>query len=100
MDTDIIKNIGIDEEGKLYVSPQSKSFPMIYREAVEVHWNTEKSYLYSPKPRKWSYITWFQQIVSAAQMQDVNLILTKNTEWYNVPEELKNEIKAVSENES
>jgi hypothetical protein len=100
MDRDTIKNIGIDEEGRLYVSPDSKSFPMIYREAVEVHWNKEMTYLYSPKPRKWTYVKWFKQIVSAAQMQDVHLVLTENTDWINIPEELEIEIKVVTENES
>jgi len=101
MITDIIKIIGIDDEGRLYVTPLSQSLPMIYREAVDVHWNKEKKHLYSPKPRKWNYVQWYEQIISAAKLQGVSLVLSEETEWKNIPEELMNEIMGLlSSNES
>ncbi|HTN93879.1 MAG TPA: hypothetical protein VMJ33_04795 [Gallionella sp.] len=39
MERDAISEIGMDDEGRLYVAPETKTFPYIYREAMEVHWN-------------------------------------------------------------
>jgi hypothetical protein len=53
---DSIEEIGIDDEGRLYIKPASQTFPLIYREAMEVHWNSERRCLYGAKPRKWGCI--------------------------------------------
>lgn len=87
-----IEEIGIDEEERLYVKPSEVTFPMIYREAMEVHWNSEHGYLYGAKPRKWSYIEWFQQIVRAASEQGYKLVIYPNTNWVNVPDELQQQL--------
>jgi hypothetical protein len=60
MKKDTIAEVAIDEQGRLRVTPTSNSYAMIYREAVEVHWDAGGKYLYSPKPRKWSYLDWFK----------------------------------------
>ena len=90
---DLIEEIGIDSEERLYLKPASETFPMIYREAMEVHWNSERGYLYSAKPRKWGYIEWYQQIIKAASEQGCTLVLSPNVSWVNVPGELQAEIK-------
>jgi len=41
---DKIEEIGTDDEGRLYLRPSCTSFPMIYREAMEVRWNKERGY--------------------------------------------------------
>jgi hypothetical protein len=56
MEIDNILEIGIDDEGRLYVKPTTTKFPMMYREAIEVHWDSNGDFLYSPKPRNWSYL--------------------------------------------
>lgn len=89
---DLILEIGIDSEERLYVKPSKQSFPMIYREAMEVNWNPEKSYLFGAKPKKWSYLNWFQQIVSAARVQGINLVLNGNTKWVNISSDLQQKI--------
>ncbi len=48
MEREAIAEIGIDDIGRLYVAPQNKKFPYIYREAMEVHWDEDGQYLYAP----------------------------------------------------
>ena len=93
MQQDQIKEIGIDDKGRLYVKPRLKKFTYIYREAMEVHWDEDGKYLFSPKPREWSYLDWFKQIISAAKEQSCSLIITEDTIWVNIQNSLKAEIK-------
>lgn len=89
---DRIEEIGIDEEDRLYVKPSNATFPMIYREAMEVHWNSEHCYLYGAKPRKWGYLEWFQQIIRAASEQGYQLTVPSNVSWVNISGELQQQI--------
>lgn len=95
MTQDQIAEVRIDEDGRLCVVPTSASFPYIYREAMEVHWDDNSRFLYSPKPREWSYVRWFQQILAAAREQSSLLRLTSTTKWSGVPESIRAEIEAV-----
>ena len=92
MQQDNIEEIGIDDKGRLYVKPLSMKFPYIYREALEVHWDGDGNFLYSPKPREWSCLDWFKQIIDAAKVQSCSLIITEDTTWVNIPVSLKKEI--------
>ena len=92
MKTDLISMVEIDAEGRLHLVPESCSFPYIYREAMEVHWDTERCSLYSPKPRKWDYERWFSQILEAAKEQGVDLNITETTRWRNITNVLKEAI--------
>ena len=49
---DSIAEIGIDEQERIYVRPSRATFPYIYREAVEIHWEPVRRNLHSPKPRE------------------------------------------------
>ncbi|GAA6133299.1 hypothetical protein NBRC116188_00880 [Oceaniserpentilla sp. 4NH20-0058] len=89
---DLIEEIGIDEEGCLYLKPATKTFPMIYREAMEVHWNSEQGYLYGGKPRKWSYIEWYDQISKTVAKQGCVLVFSPSVAWVNMPSELRAKI--------
>ncbi|WP_136678471.1 hypothetical protein [Neptunomonas sp. XY-337] len=89
---DLIEEIGIDKEERLYVKPYNESFPFIYREGMEVHWNEEFGYLYGAKPRKWSYLEWFNQIISAASQQGCMLLVSPSVIWVNVPAALQQKI--------
>jgi len=92
MESDLIIEIGIDNEKRLYVKPESKSFPYIYREAMEVHWNDKELYLYGAKPRQWEYKDWYVQILSAAKVQNCVLKLAENCVWSGISNELKEKI--------
>jgi hypothetical protein len=62
---DEIIEVGIDQDGKLYVRPTSQRFPYIYRAAMEVGWDPVRGALFSPKPQEWSHLDWFRQILAA-----------------------------------
>lgn len=67
---------------------------MIYRSATEVHWDIKGNFLYSPKPREWSYFDWYKHIVSTILTEyNCHLQVTIRTLWINIPENLKNEIE-------
>ena len=93
MITDIIIEVGIDDLERLYIVPEKKSFSLIYRTATEVHWDSKGKFLYSPKPREWSYLNWYKHIVGVVDTEcGCKLILSANTKWTNVPDELKDKI--------
>jgi len=95
MTKDVIAAIEIDEQGALHVHPATQQFPHAYREAMDVAWNGDKRTLSSPKPRQWSYGRWFQQSLKLASAQGVQLRLDHQTQWRNVPDEIKQEIQAL-----
>lgn len=94
MTEDSIAEVGIDDEGRLYVRPFEASFDLVYRAAMEVSWEGAKRWLLSPKPREWSYLDWFKQITEAAADEyGIRLRLTPATVWTNVPLPLRSEIE-------
>ena len=93
MQSDTIKAIEIDSEGKLHIIASNVSFPMVYRTSTEVHWDSKKHSLHSPKPSEWSYIEWFNHIIAVAENEcNQKLVLTDATKWVNVPDELKDKL--------
>lgn len=95
MKTDEIKELGIDAAGRLYIRPATVKFPMIWRSGAEVHWDEKGQFLYSPKPREWSSVDWFQHLIATAQNGDgggVLLRITAATSWLNVPNELRQQL--------
>jgi hypothetical protein len=92
MQTDTIEAIGIDEQGSLWVKPSAATFPYIYREAMEVHWDPKRQCLYSPRPREWSYGVWFKQITEAAREQGVELRIEQTTLWSGIDADLQTAI--------
>jgi hypothetical protein len=49
MASDEIEEVGIDGRGWLFIKPKSKTFPMMYREAIEIHWDEPGQYLFAPE---------------------------------------------------
>lgn len=95
MDKDSIAEIGVDEQGRLYVAPQTKAFPYIYREAMEIHWDDTNHYLFAPPPPRAELaqpIWWFQQIIAAAKEQACELRLAPDTKWHGISQQLREEI--------
>jgi hypothetical protein len=90
MTSDNIAEIRVDATERLCVVPQSKSFPYIYRAAMEVQWDDKARHLYSPKPREWSYAQWFRQIIAAVKQEyGCTLVITASTRWQNIDDSLK-----------
>lgn len=91
MMNDNISEIGIDNLERLYIVPEKKEFSMIWRSAAEVHWDTDKKFLFSPKPREWSYYQWYCHVIDIVRVEyGCQLLLTINTKWINVPDQLRN----------
>ena len=57
---DEIVEVGIDKNERLFIQPKNERFTLIYRTATEVHWDDKGHFLYSPKPRDWTYLEWFR----------------------------------------
>ena len=89
MDKDSITAVEIDSEGRLHVVPATRTFPHVYREAMEVSWDPGRLSLHSPVPRDWPYSRWLEQILAAASAQGVRLIMGPSTRWLNVPPDLR-----------
>lgn len=90
---DKILRVEIDDSGRLHLTPEISRFTLVYRTATGVHWDNDKKTLYSPKPREWSYLDWFLHITGVVKTEcSIKLELTENTEWINIPDELKKEI--------
>ena len=93
MGSDNILEVGIDQEGRLFIKPEKSKFPLIYRSATEVHWDNRKNILYSPKPREWSYIDWYRYIVTTVNSEcGCKLKLTSETIWISIPDTIKQEL--------
>jgi len=95
MTTDEIVEVRIDGDGKLLVCPKVSRFPHIYRAGMEVGWDPDSRTLFSPKPREWSHLHWFRQIVAAAVGEyGIRLVVTPQTRWTDVSDALRTEIEA------
>ncbi len=93
MTTDNITHIIIDNSGRLCIFPATQKFVLIYRSATQVHWDNQQSFLYSPKPREWSYCDWFAHITKVIREEcNCELLITGETVWLNIPEKLKQQI--------
>ncbi|RYY33288.1 MAG: hypothetical protein EOP46_16855 [Sphingobacteriaceae bacterium] len=90
---DVIIEISINDEGQLLVKPEIEKFTLIWRSATEVHWDIQGGYLYSPKPREWSYFDWYKHIVTVIYKEcGCRLIITNDTKWIKIPDNLKEQI--------
>lgn len=94
--SDEIIQVGIDNQKRLFITPKKEKFPLIYRSAAGVNWDSKKGFLHSNVPRDLSYLEWFKHIVSLIKSETkIDLKLTKNTKWINISDDLKNKIKQV-----
>ncbi len=93
MKADAITQIEIDSLGRLLIYPEKEKFNLIWRSATEVHWDEKKMFLFSPKPREWSYFDWYGQIISVIRTEYAcSLFLTENTIFINISPSLKQQI--------
>ena len=95
MESEQIKEVGIDAEGKLFIKPLTQEYPFIYRAAMGVYWDDKNHYLYSPILSESKDFDWFQQMLDAVRSEyQHRLLLTESTTWVNVPDDVKNKISA------
>lgn len=90
---DVILEIGIDKNERLFIRPKNERFTHVYRTATEVHWDDKESFLYSPKPREWNHCDWYRHILKVADKEcNCKLVLTHRTIWTNIENDLKKQI--------
>lgn len=98
MTADNILEIGIDELGRLYVKPEKAQFNLVWRTATEVHWDDNGRFLYTPKPREWSYFEWYKHIIEVIYSEcRYELITAPETTWTNISDEVKGQITTYRE---
>jgi hypothetical protein len=91
---DQIVEVGIDQDGKLYVRPKGRTFPYIYRAGMQVGWDPVRGVLFAPRAGEWSYLDWFRQILAAtAGEYGVRLKIGAATTWCDVPDFLRSQIE-------
>lgn len=93
MTTDRIKEIKIDDSGRLCIFPENEKFSLIWRSATEVHWDDKELFLFSPKPRDWSYFDWFKHIIDVIKEANCELIISNSTLWVDIPITLREQIE-------
>jgi hypothetical protein len=94
---EVIESVEILENGQLILvlaSGGNPSYQHIYREAAEVKWDTNLKAFTSPPPREWSHSDWFHHIVKIAKNCNINLSLNNQTNWVNVPKNIKEQMFA------
>ena len=92
MKHEFVAAIEVDTAGRIHVTPAESEFPYIYREAMEVSWDASTKTLHSPVPREWTYTQWLLQIFAAAAEQGVKLVISPDTKWINVSDQLRFEL--------
>ena len=93
-----VSKIEILGSGELSVTPSvnwNNMFQSIYRAASGVAWNEATNSFVTPKPKEWSYIDWYENLVaSVVSEMGINLKIAPNTEWINVPNNVQKKILA------
>ena len=96
MDSEIINKVEVIESGEILLGLESNGKPMyqyIYREAAGVYWDETLHGFKSTELKEWSCSKWFAHIVSVVKSGlGVELRLSTNASWKNVPEKDKEEI--------
>ena len=95
MKADRIAEIGIDQEGSLFIRPAEQSFPFIYRAGREIGWDSITRRLFCPRPNQRSYRDWFRQLLAAvADEYGVSLEIDSATAWSGMAEADRQQIEA------
>ena len=92
MEVEPIVEVGIDDEGRLFLRPSSTSFDYVYPAGMGVQWDAVANRLFYPKPTDGSYLRCYGQVVAAADEYGVRLTITPITTWSNVPDQLRTAI--------
>lgn len=92
MTTEKIKEIRIDDSGRLCIFPENATFSQIFRLANGVNWDNGQRFLYSSPPREWSYVQWYNHIINVAAECGYDLVLTDETIWTKILPAFKDQI--------
>ena len=89
-----ISKVAVDNDGRLLVYPtHGETFEFIYRAARGARWDHERHFLYTGPPKAASYADFFCHILDAvASEYGRELFLNDDTEWLDVPSQVREEI--------
>jgi len=96
MTNEPISEVVIDEAGRLVIRPATAAFDDLYRAgAFGFRWDDGNASLVSPPPKEWGYTRWFEHMLSVI-VGEYGVILTpwSDTQWKNVPNNLRAEMEA------
>ena len=92
-----IIEISVDRAGMINIRPglaPDRDFSLIYRAAMGVTWDPDKSCMLPREYKSWGHFEWFKQIVAAvADEYGKELMVTAKTKWRAVPAETRTEIE-------
>ena len=97
-----IEEIGLDEQGYLFVRPSAASaneFSYIWRDASGIRWNAQLLAFFAAEPGRWAVSDLYKQIVAAAYREyGVQLRATPSTVWSRIPADQRTSIEAFDVN--
>jgi len=89
-----IKTIHLNDNGTLFVYPDSYAFDMVFRIAMGVNWDEEKSCLIHNPPRNWSLLRWYKQIILAVESEyKITLKVDSDTIYENIDSDMQRNIE-------
>jgi len=92
-----IVEVGINDASRLFVEPDSRAFPFIYRAGAQIEWDEVSRRLYSPTITDGSYLQWFERIRTAvASEYDVGLRTSDATRWSSLPEPSRSQLRTAA----
>jgi Integron Cassette Protein Hfx_Cass5 len=93
-----IAEVEILPTGELLVRPAGDPtgyFKYVWRAGAEVNWDETRKSFVTPRPKEWSYSTWFAQILWIVRSElAVTLSLTPQTVWANISPEIQAQMHA------
>ena len=94
---EIINRVEVLTTGELFLGlegPGKDNYQYVYRETGGVYWDQERRGFKSTPIKEWSCSQWFRQIVGVVRSElGVELLLSSNVSWLNIPAEQKAEIQ-------
>jgi hypothetical protein len=88
-----IEEVGIDLDGKFYIKPDTGEFEFVYRAALGIYWDKTNKSLKFLDAKGVGLRECFEQIIAAVKSEyGIQLKITSETKWNEVPGELKKEL--------
>jgi hypothetical protein len=94
MECCLILTVLIADSGRLEVYPKNRTFELVNKIGLDIHWDAKFKCLYSPHPKDRDYVAWFKQVIAAVDIEYGCTLLTDDTtNWTNLSPDMINEIK-------
>ena len=98
MESITVREIAVDQSGRLLVKPESPSasFQYIYRAANGLRWDTAAGAFVAAEPNRWKSTELLAHLIRTVREElGAALCLTPSTSWANLSPEQQNELRGV-----